>query len=63
MTLPFAWVTFLPLKYIIETVNYLSSLKWASVEVSNFGAGWMVGWYTILFFLVYLIKLKFKKFT
>jgi competence protein ComEC len=62
-SLPLAWVTFLPLKYIIEVVNYLGSLKWASVEINNFGVGWVILWYIILFLTVYFAERKFKKFT
>ena len=29
IALPFAWVTFLPLKYIIGVVNYLANLRWS----------------------------------
>lgn len=56
----FAWLTFLPLKYIIETVNYLANLSWASKTVENFSAGWLIIWYTILFSVVYFVKLKMK---
>lgn len=56
MAVPFAWVTFLPLKYIIETVNYLATLEWSSVEVYNFGISWVVGWYFVLFILISGIK-------
>lgn len=58
IALPFAWVTFLPLKYIVETVNYLANLKWSSIETNNFGVGWLVGWYVILSLIIYLIKIK-----
>jgi len=61
VSLPLAWVTFLPLKYIIETVNYLASLKWASMTVENFNIGWLIVWYTILFFGLFFIKSKMKK--
>lgn len=56
ISLPIAWVTFLPLKYIMEVVNYLASLKWASVEVNNFGIGWLIFWYIVLFIAVFVIK-------
>lgn len=60
-SLPFAWITFLPLKYIIEAVNYLANLSWASMEVDNFSVGWLTVWYFILFNGVYVIKkLKIK---
>jgi len=61
MALPFAWVTFLPLKYIMETVNYLANLKWSSIEVNNFGAGWLVFWYIALFAITFIMKFKEKK--
>ncbi|MFH0969451.1 MAG: ComEC/Rec2 family competence protein [Patescibacteria group bacterium] len=61
ISLPFAWVTFLPLKYIVETVNYLAGLSWASRTVENFNAGYLIVWYIILFAGVYLIKFKMQK--
>ncbi len=61
VSLPFAWIAFLPLKYIIEIVNYLGNLKWSSVEVNNFGVEWVIGWYVSLFIFIYLIKFKIQK--
>lgn len=63
ISLPFAWVTFLPLKYIIGTVNYLASLRWSSVEVENFSVGWVIIWYMVLFLAIFIIKkiLKLNK--
>ena len=59
LSLPLAWVTFLPLKYIIEAVNYLANLSWSSKTVDNFGVGWLVAWYAVLFGGIYAIK-KFQ---
>jgi len=62
LSLPLAWVTFLPLKYIIEAVNYLANLSWSSKTVDNFGVEWLILWYVILFGGIYAIKriLNFK---
>jgi competence protein ComEC len=56
ISLVLAWLTFMPLKYMIETVNFLANLSWSSVEVKNFSAGWLIIWYIILFSGIYLIK-------
>jgi competence protein ComEC len=48
LSLVFAWLTFLPLRYEIEIINILSSLKWASREVNNFSFLMMIIWYLIL---------------
>ncbi|MDO8529174.1 MAG: ComEC/Rec2 family competence protein [bacterium] len=62
VALIFAWLTFLPLKYIIEIVNYLANLSWASKTVENFSAEWLVVWYAMLFSIVFLLKkLKFMQ--
>ena len=62
LSIPLAWVTFLPLKYVIEIVNYLAGLSWSSRTVNNFGVGWLILWYVTLFGGMYLIKriLNFK---
>jgi competence protein ComEC len=59
LSIPFAWITFMPLKYIIEVVDYLAGLSWASVKVNTFSTEWLVIWYVILFGGIYAIK-KFK---
>ena len=56
VSLPFAWITFLPLKYIIETVNYLGNLKWASLEIKEFNVFYLMLWYAVLFSVMYLTK-------
>lgn len=61
VALLFAWIAFLPLKYIIEIVNYLGNLKWSSVETNNFGAGWLIFWYLMLFSITFMMKIKEKK--
>lgn len=60
ISLPFAWVTFLPLKYIIEIVNYLGNLRWASVKIDNFNAYYLTGWYIVLFVGIFLLNNKLK---
>lgn len=60
LSIPLAWLTFLPLKYIIEIVNYLASLKWSSADVENFGIRSLIIWYAILFASLAFLKIKFK---
>jgi len=61
LALPFAWITFLPLKYIIEIVNYLAKMEWSSVEVNNFGVGWLIFWYLMLFSIIFMMKIRERK--
>jgi competence protein ComEC len=61
VSLPFAWIAFLPLKYIMETVNYLANLSWSSAKVENFKAWHLMIWYFILFTVVAVIKYHQKK--
>lgn len=48
LSLPLAWLAFLPLKYEVAVVNFLGNWKWASLEVDNFSWWWLVGWYLVL---------------
>ncbi|OGI30122.1 MAG: hypothetical protein A2343_04105 [Candidatus Moranbacteria bacterium RIFOXYB12_FULL_35_8] len=60
IALIFSWLAFLPLKYETLVINYLASLKYASVEMKT--AWWgVVIWYIILVGIIYFIKKKVKK--
>ncbi len=55
----FSWLTYLPLKYETLTINYLASLKYASVEMKI--AWWgVIIWYIILVGVIYFLKNKNK---
>ncbi|HAT73834.1 MAG: internalization-related competence protein ComEC/Rec2 protein [Candidatus Moranbacteria bacterium GW2011_GWF2_36_839] len=55
----FSWLTYLPLKYETVTINYLASLKYASIEMKI--AWWgVVIWYIILVGIVVILKKKIK---
>ncbi|MFA6047564.1 MAG: ComEC/Rec2 family competence protein [Parcubacteria group bacterium] len=54
----FAWLAFLPLKYETMVIKFLASLKYSSVEISNFSWIGVVLWYIILGGGVVLIKKK-----
>lgn len=56
----FSWLTYLPLKYETITINYLSSLKYASIEMKITWWG-VVIWYIILVSVIYFLKNKIKK--
>ena len=56
----FSWLTYLPLKYETLTINYLASLRYASVEVWLTWWGVVIG-YIILIALVYFLKKKIEK--
>jgi len=58
LSLPFAWLAFLLLKYVIWTVGTLADLEWASRKVENFGWQWAGGWYLMLFLIIYFLKKK-----
>jgi competence protein ComEC len=51
----FAWLAFLPLKYETLTINYLASLKYASIEVEMSWWG-VVIWYIILLGVIYFFQ-------
>lgn len=63
LSLLFAWLTYLPLRYEIEIINRLAGFGWASREVNNFSALMMIVWYFILAGIVILFRkiLKRKK--
>jgi hypothetical protein len=60
LSMPFAWVAYLPLKYEVWVVNLLGGWRWSSAEISNFDWKWVVGWYLALFFVMLILKRKKK---
>jgi competence protein ComEC len=56
-----AWLAFLPLKYETFVIKYLASLKYASVDISNFPWWLIVVWYIILGGGIILVRRKIKK--
>ncbi len=60
LSLVFAWLAFLPLKYEVWIINTLADLGWASRSVENFHWLWVVVWYLILMAAVYVIRKKLK---
>lgn len=60
LSLAFAWLSYLPLKYEIEIVNMLANFEWASKEVENFGWPWIIIWYLILFSGIVFLKRRMK---
>ena len=61
LSLPFAWVAYLPLKYEVWIVNILGNWKWASAEVNNFSWQWLAVWYVVLFFVMVGLRKKYAK--
>lgn len=57
LVLVFSWLTYLPLKYETLIINYLSSLKYAVVEISLPWWG-VAGWYAILVWWMYFLRKK-----
>jgi len=58
LSLAFAWLAYLPLKYEIEIVNALANLSWANKEVENFRWRQAVVWYLVLFLIIFFLKEK-----
>lgn len=58
LSLPFAWIAFLPLKYEMFIINTLANLSWSSKTIENFSWQMMLIWYIILISIVYLVKRK-----
>lgn len=56
LSLVFAWLAFLPLKYEVWIIDILAKLSWASKNISNFSWHWVVMWYLILVAIVFLIR-------
>jgi len=61
LSLAFAWLAYLPLKYEIEIVNTLASFNWANKEVENFGWQWTVVWYLVLFASIYFFNRRERR--
>ncbi|TAK94843.1 ComEC family competence protein [Patescibacteria group bacterium] len=51
---PLAWLAFLLLKYEVLVIEYLSSWRWASVEMNGFKWSMMLVWYGVLLGAIYL---------
>jgi len=56
LSLLFAWLAYIPLKYEVEVINFLAGFDWASVEVNGFGSFFLILYYLLLIFLVSLFK-------
>jgi competence protein ComEC len=56
LSLAFAWLAYLPLKYEVWVVSALAGLNWASRTVENFTWHWVVVWYLALAIIVALLK-------
>ncbi len=59
-SLPFAWLSYLLLKYETAVINLLSGLKWSSMEVKNFPVWAMIFWYLFLTAAILFFK-KWQK--
>ncbi len=59
----FAWIAYLLLKYEVEVINFLASLKFSSIEIKNFSWIGMIIWYALLIFIIYRTKAKKQKIT
>ncbi|MFA6974102.1 MAG: ComEC/Rec2 family competence protein [Parcubacteria group bacterium] len=47
-----AWLTFAPLKYEVEVINFLGNLKYSALEIKNFSWWGMAVWYIIVITIV-----------
>lgn len=56
-----AWLTFLPLKYETEIIQFLAGLKYSSVTLENFPWYWVGLWYIIVGSGLFLLKNVQKK--
>jgi hypothetical protein len=56
-----AWLTFLPLKYETEIIQFLAGLKYSSVALENFPWYWVWLWYIIIGVGLFLLKNVQKK--
>lgn len=48
LSLPFAWIAYLPLKYEVWVINTLAGLDWSSKNIENFGWLYVIVWYLVL---------------
>ncbi|GBE16896.1 comEC family competence protein [bacterium BMS3Abin15] len=56
LSLVFAWLAFLPLKYEVWIINTLADLSWASKSVENFHWLWVMIWYLALATIIFVIR-------
>lgn len=56
LSLVFAWLAFLPLKYEVWIINTLADLGWASKNVTNFNFYWVIIYYIVLLALIILSR-------
>lgn len=61
LALIFGWLAYGLLKYEIETITFLAKLKFANLNIDNFGYSGVVIWYGLLMVAVYLINRKIVK--
>ncbi len=60
LSLSFAWLAYLPLKYEVWVVDTLGRLEWASKTITEFNWHWIILWYLLLSGIVVLLKRKNK---
>ncbi len=53
-----AWIAYLLLKYEVEVINFLASLKFSFIEIKNFSWVGIIIWYVVLVFIIYKTKRK-----
>jgi competence protein ComEC len=58
LSLPFAWLAYLPLKYEVWVVEKLGGLPWASREIISFNWHWLFLWYAALCLIIYVLRKK-----
>jgi competence protein ComEC len=61
LSLAFGWAAYGFLHYEIVVVKSLADLKWASVDINNFGIFGFLIWYLTIFVFIYFISRKEKK--
>jgi len=52
------WLTYIPLRYEIAVVEFFSSLRYASIEITGFPWWGVAVWYMMLFGLFQTVKMK-----
>lgn len=58
LSLPFAWLAYLPLKYEVWMIKTLGELPWSSKTMENFGWQRFLLWYLALGLAIFLLKKK-----
>lgn len=56
LSIVFAWISHIPLKYEVWVIEWLSGFSWASTEVENFSWQWVLAWYALLSIAVFFVK-------